>query len=206
MARRTPEEAEETRLTLLQVALQEYAAVGIHNTSLKAIAAKAGVTHGALYWHFKSRDDLILALCESQTLPVESYYLDQLQAIDQDPLAALRKFLVDTIVNTASNQQAFQVYKLFYGRRCELPINEQLQALLDAQWQLWESYINKFLKQARKQKLVVKKTKNLPLATLLLTHALGLLDRQSSLLTPVEFAKLVNLSISTSIKGIESID
>ncbi len=206
MARRTPEEAEQTKQTLLSIALQQYATVGIYGTSLKAIAAQAGVTHGALYWHFASRDDLIVALCESQSLPIERFYLDQLQAIDQNALEALGKFLVDSVLFISTDQRAQQIYRLFYSRRSELPQNEQLQALLTDQWELWEGYVNKFLKQARKQKLIPKKTKNLPIASMLLSHVFGLLEVTSYLPQPVGLKKLAELSVSSTLKGLETLD
>ena len=206
MARRTPEEAEQTKQALLSIALQQYATVGIYGTSLKAIAAQAGVTHGALYWHFASRDDLIVALCESQSLPIERFYLDQLQAIDQNALEALGKFLVDSVLFISTDQRAQQIYRLFYSRRSELPQNEQLQALLTDQWELWEGYVNKFLKQARKQKLIPKKTKNLPIASMLLSHVFGLLEVTSYLPQPVGLKKLAELSVSSTLKGLETLD
>lgn len=206
MARRTPEEAEQTKQALLSIALQQYATVGIYGTSLKAIAAEAGVTHGALYWHFASRDDLIVALCESQSLPIERFYLDQLQAIDQNALEALGKFLVDSVLFISNDQRAQQIYRLFYSRRSELPQNEQLQALLTDQWELWEGYVNKFLKQARKQKLIPKKTKNLPIASMLLSHVFGLLEVTSYLPQPVGLKKLAELSVSSTLKGLETLD
>jgi AcrR family transcriptional regulator len=206
VARRTPEEAEQTKQALLSIALQQYATVGIYGTSLKAIAAEAGVTHGALYWHFASRDDLIVALCESQSLPIERFYLDQLQAIDQNALEALGKFLVDSVLFISNDQRAQQIYRLFYSRRSELPQNEQLQALLTDQWELWEGYVNKFLKQARKQKLIPKKTKNLPIASMLLSHVFGLLEVTSYLPQPVGLKKLAELSVSSTLKGLETLD
>lgn len=206
MARRTPEEAEQTKQALLNIALQQYATVGIYGTSLKAIAAEAGVTHGALYWHFASRDDLIVALCESQSLPIERFYLDQLQAIDQNALEALGKFLVDSVLFISTDQRAQQIYRFFYSRRSELPQNEQLQALLIDQWELWEGYINKFLKQARKQKLIPKKTKNLPIASMLLSQVFGLLEVTSYLPQPVGLKKLAELSVISTLKGLETLD
>ena len=62
MPRRTKEEAEQTRLLLLETALVMFAQRGITNTSLKDVAAEAGLTHGALYWHFKNKTDLVVAL------------------------------------------------------------------------------------------------------------------------------------------------
>ena len=63
--RRTKEEAAITRETVLKVALSVFSAKGYAATSLEDIAREAGVTRGAIYWHFKSKADLYNTLVES---------------------------------------------------------------------------------------------------------------------------------------------
>ena len=60
--RRTKEEAEATRQTILDTALIEFAEKGYSATKLHDIALKAGVTRGAIYWHFENKADLYLKL------------------------------------------------------------------------------------------------------------------------------------------------
>ena len=202
MARRTREEAEQTRQALLHMALEQYAIHGIHNVSLKAIAAEAGVTHGALYWHFKNRDDLILALCESVTLPFEQYYLEQLQAIDQDALKALKAFLIETTCHIASQKKALHAFTLFYVRRKELPLSIALQDTLSDEWEVWIGYINRFLKQARKQKQIAKKTKQQCIAETMLSQVFGVLAVAEYMPEPVVFKEMASTTINNAIRGL----
>ena len=204
MARRTREEAEQTRQALLGMALQQYALHGIHNVSLKTIAAEAGVTHGALYWHFKNREDLILALCASVSLPFEQYYLEQLQAIDQNALKALKSFLLEAACHIASRDQAMQVYSLFYSRRKELPPHAELHEVLSDEWQVWVGYIDRFLKQARKQKQIAKKTKQQPMAELLLSQVFGVLAVTEFMPKSTSFRDLASITIGNAIAGLET--
>jgi TetR/AcrR family acrAB operon transcriptional repressor len=60
--RRTKEEAEATRQSILNTALIEFADKGYSATKLQDIALKAGVTRGAIYWHFENKADLYLKL------------------------------------------------------------------------------------------------------------------------------------------------
>lgn len=53
--------AAETRKRLIEVALELLAAQQFRRSSLDAIAAAAGVTKGAIYGHFRSKDDLMVA-------------------------------------------------------------------------------------------------------------------------------------------------
>ncbi len=205
MARRSREEAEQTRQLLLETALRHYATYGIHQTSLKAIAADAGVTHGALYWHFKNRDDLIVALASTYTLPFERAYMEHLQAIDQDALSALAGFLTDTAKVVLRETQASFTFSVFYQRRAELPEVPALNEILQSERMLWLDYIDRFLKQARKQKQIRKKTKSQPMAEVLLSQMFGLLVL--CLWSEDEFAPvstLIATGIENAIRGLDA--
>lgn len=58
MARRTAAEAAQTRRDILSSARHLFATVGYSNVSVPDIAAAVGVTHGALYHHFATKEDL----------------------------------------------------------------------------------------------------------------------------------------------------
>lgn len=65
---RTPqhERRARTRAALLRAAGREFAAHGFHQATLEAVAAAAGVSKGALYHHFPSKEQLFLALLEDR--------------------------------------------------------------------------------------------------------------------------------------------
>lgn len=67
--RRTKEDAEETRRILLGAALTVFGEKGYAATRLSEIAAAAGVTRGAIYWHFKNKEELFLELVRSRINP-----------------------------------------------------------------------------------------------------------------------------------------
>ena len=58
MVRRTKAEAEATRQALLDAAERLFEARGVSRTSLQDIASAAGLTRGAVYWHFRDKADL----------------------------------------------------------------------------------------------------------------------------------------------------
>ncbi|MCL7999504.1 TetR/AcrR family transcriptional regulator [Brucella sp. 21LCYQ03] len=57
--KRTKSEAALTRAAILEAAELLFYSKGVENCSLDQIAAQAGVTRGALYWHFRGKDDLL---------------------------------------------------------------------------------------------------------------------------------------------------
>lgn len=71
MARRTKAEAEATRKALLDAAEAVFYEKGVARATLRDIAHTAGVTRGALYWHFEGKADLFQAMLERVRMPFE---------------------------------------------------------------------------------------------------------------------------------------
>ena len=72
MARKTKAEAAATREALLDAAEEVFFAKGVARTSLEQIARHAGLTRGAVYWHFKNKGDLFMALVQRVRMPFQS--------------------------------------------------------------------------------------------------------------------------------------
>jgi TetR/AcrR family acrAB operon transcriptional repressor len=70
MARRTKEEAARTRQAIIDAASRVFHARGVARTSLDEVAAAAGVTRGAVYWHFKDKIELFFAVRDNVPLPL----------------------------------------------------------------------------------------------------------------------------------------
>ncbi len=92
--RRTKAEAEETRRGILSAAERLFEAKGLAATSLEEIAAEAGVTRGAVYWHFTNKADLVIALLADAPL----FHEDMLALLAEDdpagPLGALEAMVI----------------------------------------------------------------------------------------------------------------
>lgn len=82
-------------------ALELFAAHGVQQTSLQAIAERLGVTKPALYYHFGSRADLLRSLAQPLIEDVESL-LDEDEARDAvDPRALLARYFDVTMTHRA---------------------------------------------------------------------------------------------------------
>ena len=64
MSRKTKEEAEKTRSRILASALSLFVKKGYEHTTFTDIAARLKMTKGAVYWHFASKEALLVALVE----------------------------------------------------------------------------------------------------------------------------------------------
>lgn len=87
----------DTRLAILEAAVHIFARSGISAATLEDIATEAGVTRGALCWHFHSKDDLLSAIIQhygphSILYPViEQIELDLQNGIELDDEMILRR-------------------------------------------------------------------------------------------------------------------
>jgi AcrR family transcriptional regulator len=81
--------SERTRERLLQAASREIYRSGFQSASLETILASAGVTKGALYYHFKNKEALGYAVVEEVIAPdVHGKWVRPLQSV-KDPIDAL---------------------------------------------------------------------------------------------------------------------
>lgn len=64
-----PRDATPTRERILAAASKLFYGVGIRGVGVDQIAARAGVTKRTLYYHFRSKDDLIAAYLEARDQP-----------------------------------------------------------------------------------------------------------------------------------------
>src|SRR5690554_1809433 len=71
MARKTKAEAAATREALLDAAEEVFLEKGVARTSLEQIARHAGMTRGAVYWHFKNKADLFQAMLGRVRMPFQ---------------------------------------------------------------------------------------------------------------------------------------
>jgi TetR/AcrR family transcriptional regulator, acrAB operon repressor len=118
MARRTKSEADATRVALLDAALRVFRERGVARTSLAEVAAAAGVTRGAVYWHFRDKSHLFEALCQRVQLPMEAMLASAGGVPQKDPLGTLRTLAVDGLARLATDARTQAVFEVLF-HKCE---------------------------------------------------------------------------------------
>ncbi len=131
------ERSRDTRSQLRELALQLFAEQGYEQTSLREIAEKLGVTKAALYYYFKSKEDIVRSL-------VEDYYtgLDELiaWARTQPRDAATRAEIVNRYLDMVVN--GTQVFRMLHQNQAAVSglaaakergalFRERMDALID---------------------------------------------------------------------------
>jgi TetR/AcrR family acrAB operon transcriptional repressor len=117
VVRRTKDEALETRNRILDAAERVFGESGVSRTSLEDVAKAAGVTRGAIYWHFKDKSDLFTAMVNRVTLPMEGMVARSSEEA-VDPLASLKAAAVFALKRTATDPQCQRVFDVV-THKCE---------------------------------------------------------------------------------------
>jgi TetR/AcrR family acrAB operon transcriptional repressor len=118
MARRTKEEALETRSRILDAAEHVFFEKGVSRTSLADIAQAAGVTRGAIYWHFENKGDVFTAMFDRVILPLDELKAASVDPSEPDPLGRIRDLCVLCLRNTATDTRRRRVFEILF-LKCE---------------------------------------------------------------------------------------
>ena len=127
--RRTKEDAEETRQKLLHSALEVFGEKGFAAPRLADIAAAAGLTRGAIYWHFKNKEELFLELIRSRINPfiqvVEEIFVRRLS-----PLNALKAIVAEVPGALLNQDDLLANQKLIFFKKRAVGGFPQVESLI----------------------------------------------------------------------------
>jgi len=135
MVRCTKAEAEATRQQILDSAEQVFADRGVLQTTMTDIASAAGVSRGAVYWHFASKLDVFNAMLSRRRDQDKLICAPAHNPDEPDPLGQMRNVLLeffDRMVNDAQHRRVQEILFL----RCEMagdmaPLEARLQEVGD---------------------------------------------------------------------------
>lgn len=151
MVRRTKEEALETRQNILNAAVSAFYDKGVAQATLEDIAEAAGVTRGAVYWHFKNKQEIVAALHDEVHRPLFNMILEDLEKDHPDPLKQLESLYVKILVQLATDEAKHRILCVFITKcdytgdmECFMERqNDQKQKALD----LFTEYFERALKR-----------------------------------------------------------
>lgn len=116
MARKTKEEALETRGAILRAAADVFWEKGVAGAGLETIAEKAGVTRGAIYWHFKNKCDIFDALHEELHSSLLDIIMRDMETDHPEPLKQLEQLCVALLLNLENDPHKKKVLSIFFLR------------------------------------------------------------------------------------------
>lgn len=120
MARRTKEDSLETRRAIIAAAREVFYTNGVTRTSLEQIATAAGVTRGAIYWHFADKAELFYAMRDEVQIPLIDRSDLELEpgTLGLDPLQRVERFL-EVVLEQVAGDEATQKTIEIVTFKCE---------------------------------------------------------------------------------------
>ncbi|MCS4533227.1 TetR family transcriptional regulator [Neisseria montereyensis] len=150
--RRTKAEALETRQNLLMAALETFYHKGTSRASLNEIARAAGVTRGALYWHFKNKEDLFDALFGQLWEDAENQLRNDLADGAADMLESLYNSLLAMFDRLANDPLYYKFYSVLF-LKCEyVTENQAIVDVIVKYEKMWYELLTAVFQQCVKQK------------------------------------------------------
>ncbi|MCU0285667.1 MAG: TetR family transcriptional regulator [Acidobacteria bacterium] len=110
--KRTKEEAALTRQIVLDAALKVFSRKGFSQATLEEVAHEAGLTRGAIYWHFKNKNEMFGAVLEVLYEKSRERVIKVLQS-EQSPLLKIRQ-LIGEFLRIISNEDEFRIIEEFH--------------------------------------------------------------------------------------------
>jgi len=143
MARtRTPPDLAASRARLLRVATDLFAKHGYQATSIDQIVAAAGYTRGALYWHFRGKDELFLAVYENAVEQMTATILSRV-ASAASPRERIERAIVAVLEESVLHHRVGvlqQAYLQEFGR-----VSGRRSKALEEQFMTFENELTKLV-------------------------------------------------------------
>ncbi len=131
--------AHETRERIIASAARVFGRKGFQRASLDAVAADAGMTKGAIYWHFKSKNDLFFAMLDQRfrrdTGPLQGD-LDALISSKGDVLAGLTRMFSAGVQRCVDDPEWAHLYLECLSLGRDEDVRERLSAFYDQVWKV----------------------------------------------------------------------
>lgn len=120
----------DTRSRILAAAARVFAERGFDRSSIDEVAAAAGLTKGAVYWHFKSKDELFFALLDQRCAAMEAYLpqavTDAVGRSSGNPRQALITLMSGLFRHLAADPEWSRLSIEFFSRTRDAAIRERL--------------------------------------------------------------------------------
>ena len=128
------------RAELIEKSAQLFRTKGYDNTTVRDIAAAAGIQAGSWFYHFKSKQDILAAIMEQGMAQA----LAQIEAIARQPLAPqdmLRQLVEAHLHTLLAPDHHFIAVLLYEWRSLDPSSRERITALKDRYEAVWDDAI-----------------------------------------------------------------
>jgi len=167
MPKVVPEYKEEAKSRILEAANKVFAERGYHEATMDDIAKRLGVSKGAIYLYFSSKEDLFEAMCKTAPQAFKEILYSSF-GDEANPVQSATQFFDKMLKLSASNPGlSFEILS-------EASRNPSLKRILKQNHEEYERVLTGFLAEGRKRKIVGDNLDIRPLANALIALWNGL--------------------------------
>jgi len=121
----------DSRDEILKAATQLFAGRGFHETSMSEVARQARVSKALIFWHFKAKEELFLAVLNRLLEPYFIDFAEEAAILDErEQIVKLVGSYLSFVRDNASSVRFF-VVQLLHGERLSDGLNDQVLKLYE---------------------------------------------------------------------------
>ena len=139
--RKTKSEAEKTRQHLLDAALEVFWRKGVTSASLQEIAEEAGVTRGALYWHFANKEALFEALFVRQQADFIAFFDERTLRESADVWEHTRQSLIAVCRAICEDARQYKFCSVMFLKCEQTESNRTITELVERYCRIFQTQI-----------------------------------------------------------------
>ncbi|HEY2525917.1 MAG TPA: TetR/AcrR family transcriptional regulator [Candidatus Binataceae bacterium] len=125
------EKPQDSRDEILNAAIRLFARRGFHETSMSEVAREAKVSKALIFWHFKTKEELFLAVLNRLLEPYFIDFAEEVGALDER--AQLRKLVQSYLLFVRDNAPSVRFFlgQLLHGEKVPEELATQVMKLYD---------------------------------------------------------------------------
>jgi AcrR family transcriptional regulator len=126
-------QSQDSRDEILKAAMHLFANRGFHETSMSEVAREARVSKALIFWHFKTKEELFVAVLNRLLEPYFIDFAEEAAAMDEraqiQKLVELAQMLHDQHLSESLNDQVLKLYTGYRAMLIELIASAQQKGL-----------------------------------------------------------------------------
>ena len=118
----SPEKPQDSRDEILKAGIRLFARRGFHETSMSEVARDAKVSKALIFWHFKTKEELFLAVLNRLLEPYFIDFAEEVGALDER--AQLRKLVESYLLFVRDNAASVRFFlgQMLHGEKVRFRI------------------------------------------------------------------------------------
>ncbi|HZO82868.1 MAG TPA: TetR/AcrR family transcriptional regulator [Candidatus Binataceae bacterium] len=137
------EKPQDSRDEILQAAIRLFARRGFHETSMSEVAREAQVSKALIFWHFKTKEELFLAVLNRLLEPYFIDFAEEVGALDER--SQLRRLVQSYLLFVRDNAASVRFFlgQLLHGEKVPEELSMQVMKLYEGYRELMVDIIRR---------------------------------------------------------------